>query len=424
LDLISSLRKLWKPIATVVGPAAVMTAGIMGAGSTTSLVLSGTYFGYSLLWIAVVTLPVVVIAEESASRIGIMAGNQGMFSIIRDRTHPVVPWLLLVTILPLAVLGNMSQTKVMVHSLLTIAGIEQPDFTVTAVTTALVVLLTMATVLLGGYRRIERIMTSLLFLIALAFLLVAAKGFAEIGDIAKGLVPRVPPDAGGRSAVHYIAAIAGGAVAATAILSFPYFTAEAGYRREDIPSGFKKAVLTLGVIFGIYSVTVLVAGGSVLHKLPNATEIQTAAQAGRVLGPVLGRWSVFAFSLGLAACAYSTFVIVAQLSTYFILDTLKLDWHFRPDNQHFRWVFAAAMALPGLLSAFWSFPALLAIVLSMALGVIITPFAIVLVMYLINKPELMNGYRASWVRNAILFLGLGLSLWIALRQVLPYLTGG
>jgi Mn2+/Fe2+ NRAMP family transporter len=417
------MRRFIRPFAAVVGPAAVMTAGIMGAGSTTSLVLAGTYFGYSLLWVAVITLPVVVIAEESASRIGIMAGNQGMFSIIRDRTHPIVPWLLLITILPLAMLGNMSQTKVMVHSLLTIGGIENPGFGTTAFATVAIVGLTIASVLFGGYKRIERIMTSLLFVIAIAFLLVAAKGFTEIGDIAKGLVPNIPEDTGGRSAVHYIAAIAGGAVAATAILSFPYFTAEAGYTPKDIPRGFKKAVITLGVIFGIYSVTVLVAGGSVLNKLPNAAEIQTAGDAGRVLGPVLGRWSVVAFSLGLAACAYTTFVLVAQLVTYFILDTLKLDWRFDLSNRRFLWIFAASMVVPGILSAFWDFPALLAIVLSMALGVVITPFAILLVIFLINRRELMDGYKASWIRNAILLFGLLLSLWIAIRKVIPYLMG-
>ena len=68
--------KFLRVILGIVGPAAVMTAGIMGAGSTTSLLLSGSYFGYRLLWVVILTLPMVVICLELAYWIHIIKLNR------------------------------------------------------------------------------------------------------------------------------------------------------------------------------------------------------------------------------------------------------------------------------------------------------------------------------------------------------------
>lgn len=411
------LSKLAKPFKTIIGPAAVLTAGVMGAGSTTSLVLAGSYFGYQLLWVAIWTLPVLVVAQDSASRIGILAGKKGMFTIMSEHVHPYLQWFFLPPIVILGFIANMGQTKVMVHATLTIVGVTNPGFALVAVTTVVLVVGALFSVIFSGYRGIEMILTVVLLIMATAFLAVALGGFAEPAAIIKGLVPSVPADAGGREAVHYIAAIAGGAVAITAILSFPYFTADAGYTEKDIPMAFRKSVLTFGVIFGIWSTAALVAGGSVLHKLPNALEIQDAAHAGRVLGPVLGAWSVLLFSLGLFSAAYSTLITVAQLQTYFVLDALGKHWHFTVQNRTFRWIYIFLLLAPGISSFFWNFPALLAIVAAMVLGVLGTPAALALIIYLANKKDLMGRYKAGAVRNLILAFGFLLSLWIAYRKI-------
>ncbi len=415
------IKLVLKPVLAVLGPAAVLTAGVMGSGSTTSLVLAGTYFGYSLLWVVIFTLPVLVIAQDSASRIGVMAGNKGMFTIMAERIHPVLIWLFLPPIIILGFIANMGQTKVMVHAVLTIAGILDPEFPVVALTTIVLVVGTLLTVLFGGYKGIERIMTGLLFVMAIAFFAVALRGFSEPLQIARGLIPQIPPDAGGREAFHYIAAIAAGAIAITAILSFPYFVAEAGYTETDLPMAFRKSLLTFGLIFGIWSASALIAGASVLHKLPNALEIQDAAHAGQVLGPVLGQWSVILFSLGLFSAAYSTLVTVAQLQTYFTLDAFGKDWHFNIENKRFRFIYALLLLLPGLSSPFWNFPALLAIVAAMVLSVIATPAALIIILYLINKEDLMGRYKATFIRNLILGFGLLLSFWIALERIKKFL---
>ena len=74
----------------LVGPAAVMAAGTMGAGAAASLILAGAWFRYELLWVIPLILPLFVISVDSASRVGLLNPDTGMFSQIRQRIHPGV----------------------------------------------------------------------------------------------------------------------------------------------------------------------------------------------------------------------------------------------------------------------------------------------------------------------------------------------
>jgi Mn2+/Fe2+ NRAMP family transporter len=54
----------------LVGPAAVIAAGTMGAGAVASLILAGAWFRYDLLWVVLFMLPLFIIAVDSSGRIG------------------------------------------------------------------------------------------------------------------------------------------------------------------------------------------------------------------------------------------------------------------------------------------------------------------------------------------------------------------
>jgi len=80
----------------IVGPAAVIAAGTMGAGAAASLLLAGAWFRYDLLWVIIVILPLFVIFADSASRVGLLNADKGIFSLIRIYVHPSAAWIILV----------------------------------------------------------------------------------------------------------------------------------------------------------------------------------------------------------------------------------------------------------------------------------------------------------------------------------------
>jgi len=103
-----------------VGPAAVMTVGIMGAGSTSALLLAGAWFRYDLLWIVLLTLPAVVVCLDSGARVGILSGNKGMLTIVRKEIHPSVSWLVLIVMVLSSVFVYIGQMSVMSTSFMSI----------------------------------------------------------------------------------------------------------------------------------------------------------------------------------------------------------------------------------------------------------------------------------------------------------------
>jgi len=429
------------PIAAIVGPAAVMTAGIMGAGSTSSLVLAGAWFRYDLLWIAIVTLPAVVICLDSGARVGILSGAKGMLSVIRDEIHPGVTWFVLVVMVLFNIFVNMGQMSVMTSSFMSIFGLYPPAASAAAdyVSNYKIYEAVLSVVfaggilwllLSGGYRRAQNVMTGLLFFMFCCFLIVAVRGFQEFGDIVAGSAPRIPPDLPisgtekARDAYSSIIAIAGGALAAAPILSFSYFTSDDKARPADMRRYFWKSVLNLGVIFGVYSVLVLVAGGFALYPLENHAAIDRVHEAGRVLTRALpagvSGMGPKIFAAGLFGCGLTTLVVVAQLMCYFCLDAVGRDWHYTSDNRGFRRLLVFWVAAPAALAPFWKFPALLKMILLMGLNIVIVPVAIVIIIYLINKRSVMGEHKANARRNLLLLASLGLSLWLAASKAPGY----
>ena len=121
------MRKLTDNFKRIAGPAAVMAAASIGAGSASSLILSGAWFGYQLLWVVLLTVPLLVITVDSAARIGLLNKDKGMFSLICEHLHPGVGWLLLAINIPVHLLIGMGQMSVMTSAALSLFEIYPPD---------------------------------------------------------------------------------------------------------------------------------------------------------------------------------------------------------------------------------------------------------------------------------------------------------
>ena len=59
--------------ARFVGPAALTAAGMIGAGAVATRLLAGAWFGFDLLWVALIVMPMVIVTLDSASRVGVLS---------------------------------------------------------------------------------------------------------------------------------------------------------------------------------------------------------------------------------------------------------------------------------------------------------------------------------------------------------------
>ncbi len=429
--------------ARFVGPAALTAAGMIGAGAVATRLLAGAWFGFDLLWVALCIVPMVVIALDSASRVGLLSGGRGMIEMIRTDLGDWLAWAIVIPTALVNVVVNMSQMSAMVEGAYGAMGQLPPTVTTTdlVIVSVSMTALTVVAAVLGGYKRMEKVMTALLLVILVCFVIVAIKGLLDWRTwpaLAGGLVPTIPPDVPVgpdkvRSGFTQVMAIAGQGLAPAVFLSYGYLTSNAGYTAADIKRSFWKTVTNLGVIWGIFSVVVIVAGATALHAVytgsgpsylgvSHYSQIESIPVAGQVLGPALpGALGVLAprlFSLGLFAAAFTTLISVALTMTYFCLDIARRNWKFTPENRLFRIVFASWIAIPALAAPFWQLPALLKAILAMVGNLLMAPIALAVIIYFVNRHEL-GDFKANAGRNIVL----GITFIFALALVANGIRG-
>lgn len=436
-------------ILRLVGPAALVAAGMIGAGAVATRLLAGAWFGFDLLWVALYVVPMVIFTLDSASRVAMLSGGRGMFEMIRTDIGAWLAWFIFIPTVLVNVIVNMSQASAMLEGAygamgtLPPAGADQGPVFV-AVSIGLVIVTLLAAVL-GGYKRVEKIMTALLMVILVSFIIVAVKGLLDWHTwpaLAKGLVPSIPPPqpvVGGapgaaRDGFTQVMGIAGQALPPSVMLAYGYLAANSGQTVKDINGAFWKTVQNLGVIWGLFSVVVIVAGATALHMVytgsgptylgvSHYSQIDSIPVAGQVLGPAFpGALSFLAprfFSLGLVAAGFTTLISVSLTMTYFCMDMARRDWHFTPSNRQFKWVFAAWIAIPGLLAPFWQLPALLKAILAMVGNLVLAPVAVAVIAYFINQ-RFMGEYKANTGRNVVLLITGLFSLALVINGVAAY----
>jgi Mn2+/Fe2+ NRAMP family transporter len=432
--------------ARLVGPAALTAAGMIGAGAVATRLLAGAWFGFDLLWVALYVIPMVIFTLDSASRVAATSGGRGMLEMVRSDIGPWLAWGIFLAAFCVNVVVNMSQMSAMVEGAYGALGMlppPRPDAVIVLVTVGLTAG-SVAMAVLGGYKRVEKFMTALLIVILISFIIVAIKGLLDWNTwpaLAAGLVPQVPADiqmAGGtrlRSGHTQMMAIAGQALPPTVFVTYGYLAANAGYSAADVKRAFWKTVQNLGVIWGLFSIVVIVAGTTALHYVytgsgpsflgvTHYSQIESIPVAGQVLGPAfpgaLGFLAPRFFSIGLFAAGFTTLVSVALTMTYLCLDIARRDWHFTRENRAFQVVFALWMAVPALIAPFWALPALLKAIIAMVGNLLLAPVAVAVIFYFVNQRR-MGELKANAGRNFVLVFTLLFALTLAITGIVRFL---
>jgi manganese transport protein len=134
--------------------------------------------------------------------------------------------------------------------------------------------------------------------------------------------------------------------------------------------------------FGLYSLAVFLVAASVLHAPGVEAADLTAVSAARTLGPLVGPAAKWLFLVGLWGAAVSTLGGNTIVPPFLVAD--KLGWDTDVSDSRYRWLLAAVALLsaagPFVGGAF--FPLL---VLVLAFGLVGTPFALVVVLVLLNS---------------------------------------
>lgn len=294
----------WKAFLAVMGPGLVVMLADTEVGSIITAAQSGVQWGYRLLLLQIVLVPVLYVVQELTVRLGLFTGK-GHGELIRETFGQAWAWVS-VTGLGVATLGALLAEFSGVAGVGELYGIPRVASLALSASFLLIVVLT------GSYRRVERV-AILLGLFELAFFVVAWQAHPQVHELADGLrhIPLTDPH------YRYLVAANIGAV----IMPWMIFYQQSAIADKKLaPSDYTVARwdTALGaIVTQAVMAAVLIAAAATIGKLTTQTSLNSIGDVSRVLVPVLGSTvGRTAFGLGTLGAAMVAAIVVSLASAW------------------------------------------------------------------------------------------------------------
>ncbi|HTA63404.1 MAG TPA: Nramp family divalent metal transporter [Bacteroidia bacterium] len=411
---VSSIKSPFKKFLAFAGPAYLISVGYMDPGNWATDITGGSKFGYSLLWILVVSNAIALLLQSFSARLGIVTGKD-LAQASRDMYPPVINFCLYIfaeiaiAACDLAeVLGMAIGLELLFHFPLWL-GIS-----ITIFDTFLLLFL-----LKIGIRKVEAFIIGLISVIAVSFLIELFFAKPNITEIAGGLIPSFKSN----EAVYVALAILG----ATIMPHNLYLHSSLVQTRkfERTPIGIKKAIrfniidsaIALNLaLFVNASILILSASAFFNNGLFGVTEIEDAY---KFLQPLLGSsLAPILFAVALIASGQSS-TITGTLAGQIIMEG-HLQLRIQPWLR--RLITRMLAIIPALLTVLLMGEAATGklLVLSQFILSLQLPFAIIPLIYFAGSKKMMgdfavtNLYRTlAWIATSLIT---GLNFYFVLIQ--------
>jgi manganese transport protein len=349
-------------------------AGAIAAGPATmaSLITAGATFGYALLWVVVVSAVFGFVAQYLSMRLGVFT-EEGIVAVVESHLGERWAWILVVDAVLASGLAQLVIMKTVADVSATVTGV---DARVWGVAWAVVLALGLAG---GGYRLAELGAKVLVSAVVVAFVASLFVVPTDPTAAAAGFVPRIPAGVDGALVA---AGVLGGAVHITLVTMQSYTMRARGWTASDLGLARLDVGASMLGAFGVYSLAIFLVAASVLHDPSVAAGDLTATAAAQALGPLVGANAKWLFLIGLWGAAVSTLGGNTVVPPYLLAD--KFGWGTDVSDSRYR-ALLAGVALLSAAGAFLGGAFFPLLVLVLAFGLVGTPFALVVVLVLLDS---------------------------------------
>jgi Mn2+/Fe2+ NRAMP family transporter len=287
-----------------IGPGILVMLADTDAGSIITAAQSGAQWGYKLLALQLILIPILYMVQELTLRLGLVTGK-GHGELIRERFGKGWAWLSVSTLMVACVGAIVTQLSGMA-GVAALFGIPAPLMMIAVVGLILLMVWT------GSYRSVERV--AIVFgLFELAFIVVAWRAGPHLNQVAAEL--RQAP-LGDPKYLYLVAANLGAVIMPwmifyqqSAVLDKRLSAADLKVARIDTAVG---AVVTQAVM-----AAVLIAAGATIHQAQPGASLTTVEQISRAMTPFLGETvGRVVFAAGMSGAALVATVVVCLTAAW------------------------------------------------------------------------------------------------------------
>jgi Mn2+/Fe2+ NRAMP family transporter len=388
--------------------------GFLEVGSVATATEAGASFRYSLLWsIALGTICLIFLIEMTGRLAAV--SKHAVADAVRERLG-----------FPFAVIPRVAEIVVNIMVIgAEIGGVSLALKFMTGIEVrvwAIPVTLLIWIAIWAGTLNVIEDATSLLGLIAIAFVIAAVKMHPDVHGVLRGFIPSAPR----QDAAHYWYIAVGILGATISPYMFHFYGSGAIEDKWGEDSlGANRVTAGLGMSFGAgMSVAVLVCAALVLA--PRGIEVDRYEQAALVLIPALGRWGLPLFAATLGVCCFGAAMEVSLATAYMLAQTLGWNWgeNKKPDKEaRFSMTYVVMLLLGGSLLLTGIDPLKLTMY-AMALTALILPLIALPFIVLLNDKTYMREHTNGPIGNTIVIVTIVMASLVALVTIPLEIMGG
>lgn len=359
------------------GPTWIIGAIAAGPATMVTVVTAGASFGYALLWVVIIAAIFGAIAQYLSMRVGLLTGT-GLVTAVEEHIGERWAWLLVIDLVLAAGLAQLIIMKTAADVSELITGV---DARLWGVIWAVLLAVGLG---YGGYRFLETLAKVLVAGVVIAFIASLTIIDIDLGSATTGLTPTIPAGVDG---ALIAAAVLGGALHVTLVTMQSYNMRARGWSRDDYGLATFDVFTSMVLAFGAYSLAIFLVAAAVLHDPAEGIVQLNAVSAAEALQPALGEIGHWIFIFGLLGAAISTLGGNTFVPPYVIAD--KLDIKRDVGDPRYR-LLVVAVALISATGVFIEGAFFQLLVFVLAFGLVGTPFALALVLYLANDPSAVD----------------------------------
>ncbi|HTJ10653.1 MAG TPA: Nramp family divalent metal transporter [Dinghuibacter sp.] len=301
---ISEKGRSWKRVFAFFGPAYLVSVGYMDPGNWATDLAGGSQFGYTLIWVLLLSNVIALLLQGLSARLGIVRGRD--LAQANREVYPRSVNLVLYLLAEVAIAAcDLAEVLGMAIGINLLTGLPLlGGVALTVLDTFLFLLLQRL-----GMRKLEAFILALIAVIGVSFLVEILMVRPRVGEVLTGFIPRLPN--------HEALYIAVGIVGATVMPHNLYLHSALVQTRKfarDIP-GVKQALkwnmwdstIALNLAF-LVNAAILVLAATAFFKT-GRTDVGEIQQAYKLLAPLLGtKLAPLLFAIALIASGQSSTV--------------------------------------------------------------------------------------------------------------------
>jgi manganese transport protein len=407
-----SARRGLARILPFLGPAFIASVAYIDPGNFATNIQGGAEFGYRLVWVVLASNLMAMLVQTLSAKLGIATG-QNLAEVCRERFPRPVVWGMWVVMEIVAMATDLAEFLGAAIGFNLLLGIPlMPAAFLTGATTLVILALERR-----GFRPLEAVITSLVGVIAIAYLIETVLDRPSWAAVAHSVVH---PALGGSEAILLAVGILGATVMPHVIflhssLTQSRITTES---EEQARRLFRFEVLDVVIamsIAGLVNAAMLVMAASTfwVHDL---TKIATIEEAHRTLIPLLGRASSVVFAISLLASGLSSSTVGTMAGQIIMQGFLHVKISL--------WVRRIVTMVPAIAAIAWGLDPTRTLVISQVVLSFGLPFALVPLVVFTRSRDVMGSLANAKLTTVVAWFVVGVIAALNVYLIYQAVLGG